>query len=926
MKQLIELFNKKYGHIYGVIDDSIDNEDVFKAYKIIKTLCVDDTEIMELLDRVKLPSPKTAKESIEKININIDGGKSNDIPHVISEETILTIPASDVQKLINDETIDIMFDGTFDINKVYYAEYNGEEYKTINMPNDGKGLYFSSDNFYIELDVGYDLDWNEDDTKTIVAIYEPNNITEALDIIIKTKEIQYLNNHFINPNLKDIESIASSNSIGEVGKYSIAFGKYCNASGEGACAFGSSCKASNRDSHAEGSVNESSGMSSHAEGSFNIASGDSSHAEGGETRAIGNSSHAEGKGTTSLGNNSHIEGNSSNTTTSVIRDLSSSTTNDTIINKWNNRKFSLAKGEASHVEGKDNLALGGYSHAEGIITNATGYYSHAEGNKTIASGEASHAEGAGTIARGNWQHVEGGFNISDSDNNYLHIVGNGTNDNNRSNAHTLDWEGNAWYQGEVQATNLPYKISETTLFELTKEQLEAGWIECQAGTDSSMYFEVPIFEVDNDCLFFIELNNNTYRVDSIRQSTGTPPRLDIEFYNMTDVEHNIMGGYTGTYYDKEWNDSETTAIVKIDRLDSEQPPIFTSDMSFKQVKYNTVESFALEKDLDVYNSISIKRKVGTKIGETSFAVGRYNTASAIASHAEGRNTTASGYASHTEGNNTTASGYYSHAEGDSTTATGYASHSEGDSTTAIGYASHAEGSGTTASGRYSHAEGNGATASGYYSHAEGMTTTASEGASHAEGRSTIASGMCSHAEGDNTKATSANQHVQGKYNIEDATNTYAHIVGNGTSNGARSNAHTLDWNGNAWYQGKLSQDGVPTEDKDLTTKKYVDEKIAQIDTTINNTLPSNGSLNLTTDKIQTTTLAIPTDITLPTVTGYTEIHLFFLGVDGVTITTGITTMRWKNAPTIAEGNAYEIVFTYINDTIGWIGDCSSYNA
>ena len=39
----------------------------------------------------------------------------------------------------------------------------------------------------------------------------------------------------------------------------------------------------------------------------------------------------------------------------------------------------------------------------------------------------------------------------------------------------------------------------------------------------------------------------------------------------------------------------------------------------------------------------------------------------------------------------------------------------------------------------------------------------------------------------------------------------------------RSNAHTLDWEGNAWYSGKLSQEGIPTEDKDLVTKKYVDE-------------------------------------------------------------------------------------------------------
>lgn len=32
---------------------------------------------------------------------------------------------------------------------------------------------------------------------------------------------------------------------------------------------------------------------------------------------------------------------------------------------------------------------------------------------------------------------------------YTHIVGNGTSDTERSNAHTLDWEGNAWYSGDV---------------------------------------------------------------------------------------------------------------------------------------------------------------------------------------------------------------------------------------------------------------------------------------------------------------------------------------------------------------------------------------------------------------------------------------------------------------------------------------------
>lgn len=115
-------------------------------------------------------------------------------------------------------------------------------------------------------------------------------------------------------------------------------------------------------------------------------------------------------------------------------------------------------------------------------------------------------------------------------------------------------------------------------------------------------------------------------------------------------------------------------------------------------------------------------------------------------------------------------------------------------------------------------------ASGFGSHAEGMSTIASGDYSHAEGSYTTASGENSHAEGDSTIASSQNQHVQGKYNIEDTNNKYAHIVGNG-EDGKNSNAHTLDWQGNGWFAGKLSQEGAPTDDKDLATKKYVDDNI-----------------------------------------------------------------------------------------------------
>ena len=128
----------------------------------------------------------------------------------------------------------------------------------------------------------------------------------------------------------------------------------------------------------------------------------------------------------------------------------------------------------------------------------------------------------------------------------------------------------------------------------------------------------------------------------------------------------------------------------------------------------------------------------------------------------------------------------------------------------IGALATAEGRNTTASGDYSHAEGNYTEATGSSAHAEGQNTTASGTASHAEGENTTASGNYSHAEGENTIASSKHQHVQGKFNKEDSSGTYAHIVGNGTgaSSSSRSNAHTVDWDGNGWFAGNVYVGGT----------------------------------------------------------------------------------------------------------------------
>ena len=122
-----------------------------------------------------------------------------------------------------------------------------------------------------------------------------------------------------------------------------------------------------------------------------------------------------------------------------------------------------AGGDSSHAEGRGTKANGKHSHAEGLYTIASGEFSHAEGRNTTASGEQSHAEGLYTIAGGNSSHVQGKYNVVDENHKYAHIVGGGTSNTERKNIHTLDWDGNAEYAGDVTATINGKKVSMSTL-------------------------------------------------------------------------------------------------------------------------------------------------------------------------------------------------------------------------------------------------------------------------------------------------------------------------------------------------------------------------------------------------------------------------------------------------------------------------------
>ena len=751
---------------------------------------------------------------------------------------------------------------------------------------------------------------------------------------------------------------------------------------------------SGRNSHAEGYYTQASGSGSHAEGDNTQALRDYSHAEGSNTKALGNYSHAEGYYTEASGKASHAEGYytqsgqkgyrviacekltdttgtytlssvlglTSNTLTdfktgimtpqgellenlfySVYLDSSKENCGKIIDIDIDNRKIT--------VDGYPDIALStSSSNTVNYLTivdrpdlgdkNISGIYSHAEGEFTIASGQDSHAEGYRTTAASTYQHVQGKFNIVDSINKYADIIGNGTSISERSNAYTLDWNGNGWFSGEVYVGS----TSGTNKDEGSKKLATEEYINSIISSNEETWINVQADWQQNDETANDYIKNRPGGYDALTEIlpettlnfagstslalTNCPPievgkKYTVTFYppDTDKTEYELIGrndsrglGYVcigNETYTWGGGTDTTTPFVIFTTIGSTTNIVISSSSSIRtyNIKIKAIAPVKIpEKYLDIKNTNivngsktgslrtvgSTKEGSGYEIGDNAFAEGNntkasgsyshaegyYTTASGDRSHAEGSSTKASGRSSHSEGMGTTASGSESHAEGNATTASGTNSHAEGNSSNlfssivtttnptnndiitawgsnkfslakgesahveginslALGSSSHAEGSATQASGYSSHAEGFITKASAPNSHAEGESTTASGYASHAEGGYTTASGSNSHAEGNNTIASSNYQHVQGKYNIEDSNNIYADIIGNGKNDTERSNAATVDWQGNAWYAGDVYVGSTSGANRDEGSKKLATEN--RTDNTFANALKGRKS-------------------------------------------------------------------------------------
>lgn len=580
----------------------------------------------------------------------------------------------------------------------------------------------------------------------VLALDGASNVT--ISILGVSEVIHKIDNKYINfPN----SFLRNGSSIGSLRGAFTATEDEEYKMGQQGFAIGYNTKASNFHAFASGQSTIASGSDSHASGYSTKASGAQSHAEGYETEASGISSHAEGDHT-------------------------------------------IASGYSSHAEGRHTKALKEGSHAEGLSTEASADNSHAEGQGTKALGIGSHAEGTGTIASGHSSHVQGKYNIEDTQEKYAHIVGNGPWRGKESNAHTLDWDGNARFAGSLY-------VNGTGASDLTDAKIVA----------TQDYVDTKVASIVDSAPETLNTLNELAAALGDDQNFATT--VSTEIGKKVDKTTTINGktleaNITLAVEDIDGAVNENSLFIeKVVELNSTDGVVYTGaipgitelyDNLVIRVKPNyTSTSRTIKLNINNYgenNIVYYQIRRGRSYG--NFPVENWFCAFSTYTLRYDKSVSAwyvSEYSlldlvPYLLINNSTINGIYSRVAINETD-----DYKVGSGSLAMGNACRASGDDSAAFGRNTHARG-------AYSHTMGYVTTAQ--------------GDMSSAEGEHTYAASNHQHVQGKYNIVDIANKYAHIVGNGDwSNDIRSNAHTLDWSGNAWFAGIVKVGGTSQDDE-----------------------------------------------------------------------------------------------------------------
>lgn len=202
-----------------------------------------------------------------------------------------------------------------------------------------------------------------------------------------------------------------------------------------------------------------------------------------------------------------------------------------------------ASGNYSFAAGSTSTASGNISTAFGSGTTASGAISFASGISTTASGDRSQAMGTGTIANHMAQHAFGEWNVADastaaasSRGNYVEIVGNGSNNANRSNARTLDWSGNEVLAGDLTingslSVSSAIKITTITTGDFNNLTANASYIKHYSGENVSNITHTPLSSAYPFMLEVLPIGSTyTYQRLHTYTSNGSPRTFERQQY------------------------------------------------------------------------------------------------------------------------------------------------------------------------------------------------------------------------------------------------------------------------------------------------------------------------------------------------------------------------------------------------------------
>jgi len=528
--------------------------------------------------------------------------------------------------------------------------------------------------------------------------------------------------------------------------------------------------------------------------------------------AIGNNALASGNNTVALGN------------TAVASD-----------------NFSVAIGYLATASGNNSYAIGYQTTASGDDAQVFGYNSSAAGQASKSLGFGTHSESAfeTVVGRYDTDYTPVGATTWNA-NDRLFVVGNGTGPSARSNALTIYKNGsiniNDAYTlptadgsiGEVLTTNGSGNVSWTSV----SGGSDADWTVSGNNQYSAVSGNVGIGTVNPSTKLEVagqlKITGGAPGLNKVLRSDGTGLASWVDpntllsagiFANTSGVTSNENGTYAT-------DDFVFGSPQLADNGNNANDSRFFFDKSKSAFRAGMVQSTQWD-DANVGSNSVAFGSGNTASGSSSASFGTGNTSSGIASLTSGSNNSVAGgnsvgmgfgntvaggiavalgntnsasaaYAVAIGANNS-ASGQGAIAIGSSTSATQIYATAMGVSTTASASGATALGSGSTASGSAATALGNGSTASGTASSALGRNTVASGTYSTAFGDETTASGRNAIAGGANLTAESGYEIVLGRYDTDYTpgstsgwnTSDRLFVLGNGTSNAARSNALTI---------------------------------------------------------------------------------------------------------------------------------------